>query len=258
MYPYPILTLGKLSIHLYGVMIALGLLGCFAVLFLYTKKKKIDEKFVDFLFYNGVASIVLGFLGAMLFQAFYNYLDNPEEGFRFGSGMTFIGGLIIGAAVFLSVYFIFRKRLTARLVDVISIVPCCILIAHAFGRIGCLFAGCCYGVETDSIFGMQFVGLSHPVHPTQLYEAIFLFIMFGVCSYLVLKHDYQHNLSLYLLTYGIFRFLLEFVRGDDRGSFIAGLSPSQFWSLVMVVLSVGVYFAMRYLLQRRAKELQLK
>ena len=254
MYPYPILTLGQLEVHLYGVLIAIGLLACFIVLFTYSKACGIDEHFVDFLFYNGIAAIVLGFGGAMLFQAFYNFLDNPAAGFRLGSGMTFIGGLIAGVAVFLIGYFIFRPRLKGRLIDALSMVPCCILIAHAFGRIGCFFAGCYYGVETDSFLGVQFPFLDHPVHPTQLYEAAFLFVMFGVCTYLLLKWNFQHNLSLYLVTYGIFRFLIEYVRGDERGSFVTGLSPSQFWSIGMIAAGVAVYFGMRYLLKLREQE----
>ncbi len=253
MFPNPILTLGNIKVYLYGVMIAIGLLCCFAVLFLYAKKMKINEKFLDFVFYDGIASIVIGFIGATLFQSFYNWLDNPEEGFQIGSGMTFIGGLIFGAGTFLIIYMIFRKKLAGKLMDILPIAPCCILVAHAFGRIGCFCSGCCYGKVTDSFLGVQFPHLPAPVHPTQLYEAAFLFIMFGVCSYLLLKHKYQYTLSLYLFSYGIFRFLLEFVRGDERGEFILGIPPSQFWAIVMVALAFVVYFAMRYFIRKDAQ-----
>lgn len=238
-----------LNVHMYGIMIAIGVLVCFVVLFLYSKKIGINEKFVDFIFYDGVAAIVLGFLAATLFQAFYNYREHPELGFRFGSGMTFMGGLIGGAVVFLGLYFLFRKRLPGRLIDILSVLPCCITVAHGFGRIGCFFAGCCYGKETDSFLGVKFPNLPNPVHPTQLYEAAFLFILFGVLSYLLLKKHFRYNLSVYLAAYAIFRFAIEFVRGDDRGAYFFGglLSPSQFWSIIMLVLSVGVYFLTRYL-----------
>ena len=59
-----------LGIHLYGVMIAVGILACFVVLFYYSKKKAVNPAFVDFVFYNGIAAIVLGFLSAALFQLF--------------------------------------------------------------------------------------------------------------------------------------------------------------------------------------------
>lgn len=214
-----------LNIHMYGVMIAVGILCAFLTLFYLTKKKGVDVRFTDFIFYNGIASIVVGFGFATLFQSTYNYIKNPSAGFELGSGMTFIGGLIGGVACFLAIYFIFRKKYTTRLYEVISLLPCSILIAHAFGRIGCFFAGCCYGKETDSFLGVQFPNLPHPVHPTQLYEAAFLFVLFAVSVYLILKKDFKHNLSLYLIAYGVFRFLIEYVRGDDRGELVGFVSP---------------------------------
>ena len=242
-----------LNIHMYGVMIAVGILCAFLTLFYLTKKKGVDVRFTDFIFYNGIASIVVGFGFATLFQSTYNYIKNPSAGFELGSGMTFIGGLIGGVACFLAIYFIFRKKYTARLYEVISLLPCGILIAHAFGRIGCFFAGCCYGKETDSFLGVQFPDLPHPVHPTQLYEAAFLFVLFAVSVYLILKKDFKHNLSLYLIAYGVFRFLIEYVRGDDRGALVGFVSPSQFWSIFMVVAGVAIIFVMNRILNKAAQ-----
>ena len=242
-----------LNIHMYGVMIAVGILCAFLTLFYLTKKKGVDVRFTDFIFYNGIASIVVGFGFATLFQSTYNYIKNPSAGFELGSGMTFIGGLIGGVACFLAIYFIFRKKYTARLYEVISLLPCSILIAHAFGRIGCFFAGCCYGKETDSFLGVQFPDLPHPVHPTQLYEAAFLFVLFAVSVYLILKKDFKHNLSLYLIAYGVFRFLIEYVRGDDRGELVGFVSPSQFWSIFMVVAGVAIIFVMNRILNKAAQ-----
>ncbi len=241
MWPYPLI--GDF-LYLYGIMIAVGVVAAFAVLFLYAKKFKIQDKFTDFVFYNAIASIVIGFLSAALFQAFYNWLENPEAGFKIGQGITFIGGLIGGAACFLIIYFIFRKRYESKLTDVLSIVPCAILIAHGFGRIGCFFAGCCYGKETDCFLGVKFPNLPEKVHPTMLYEAAFLFIMFAVCTFLLFKFKFKHNMSIYLISYGIFRFAIEYLRGDPRGSFIPGVSPSQFWSIGMVLLGIGLWIGL--------------
>ena len=234
------------NVHMYGIMIAVGILGTFITLFTLAKNKKVDSKFTDYLFYNGIVAIVLGFGAATVVQALYNYIDNPAAGFRLGSGMTFIGGLIGGVVTFMLSYFIFRKRFNTRLYQVVSIVPPCILIAHAFGRIGCFFAGCCYGKVTDSFLGVKFPHLALPVHPTQLYEAAFLFIMFGVCTFLVVKYDFKHNLSLYLISYGVFRFLIEYLRGDERGELVGFISPSQFLSIFMVLGGVALIFLFRY------------
>ncbi len=255
---YPDKLIPGLNVNLYGVMIAVGLLACFGVLFYFSKRKGLDSRYTDFIFYDAVFSIVFGFLSAALFQAFYNYLENPEQGFRIGSGITFIGGLIGGVVAFLVIYFIFRKHTHGKLTDILSIAPCCILIAHAFGRLGCLFAGCCHGeyLGENYVFGGIFMrpnsGPDGYYVPIQLYESLFLFILFGVCSYLVLKKDFRHNLSIYLICYGIFRFVNEFFRSDSRGQFIGSLSPSQFWSIVMVIAGVGVYFLLEYIYNKRA------
>lgn len=243
-----------LNIHMYGIMIAIGVLCAFATLSVVAKKKSIDGKFTDFVFYNGLVSIAVGFGSAALFQAVYDYIENPSAGFHFNGGLTFIGGLIGGVICFLLIYAFYRRKYTARLYQIISILPCSILIAHAFGRVGCFFAGCCYGKETDSFLGVQFPDLPNPVHPTQLYEAAFLFLMFAICLYFVIKMDFKHNLSVYLMAYGIFRFFLEYLRDDHRGALVGSISPSQFWSVLMVVAGVVVIFTVRRIYRKAAKD----
>ena len=253
MYPYELF----LGVNLYGIMVAVGILCCFGVLYLYSKAKGLDGRFTDFVFYNGVFSIAVGFFFAALFQGFYNYLENPKNGFSLSGGITFIGGLIGGASCFLIVYFIFRKHTHGKLTDILALAPCCILIAHAFGRLGCLFAGCCHGayLGQDPVSGGILMDPPSAIKgyyvPIQLYEAIFLFVVFAICSYLLLKKDFKHNLSVYLISYGIFRFIVEYFRTDNRGQFIGSLSPSQFWSIVMVVIGVALIFLLNYVFKKR-------
>lgn len=262
MLPNPIIEfpLGttSIAIHMYGVMIAIGIIfALFPVLYGYSKKLKIDPKLTDFVYYNAIISIALGFGSAALFQATYDYIENPAAGFNLGSGITFLGGLIGGVATFMIIYAIFRKKLNIRLIDILSVIPCSILIGHAFGRIGCFFAGCCYGKPTNSFLGVLFPGHVVKVHPTQLYEAAFLLILFAICSFLILKFRFKHNMSVYLIAYGIFRFSLEFLRDDDRGQLVAGVSPSQFWSLLMVAMGIGLVFLVNYFSKKREAELAI-
>lgn len=258
MYSKALFTVFSRPVTLYGIMIGIGLLVAFGVLSVYAKKKKVDEGFVDFIFYVSVFTVLFGFASASLLQSFYNYLKNPDGGFHLG-GLTFLGGFVGGAVLFLGAYFLFwKKKKTARLLDLISILPCCILVGHAFGRIGCFFAGCCYGKETTGFFsflGVKFPGLYEKVYPTQLFESAFLFLMFAITSLLLLKKDFKYNLPVYLISYGVFRFLIEFIRGDDRGKFIGAISPSQFWSILMVLAGVGTIFLLKYLFKKRAKEM---
>ena len=69
--------------------------------------------------------------------------------------------------------------------------------------------------------------------------------MFAICMVLYLKKDFKYNLPLYLIAYGIFRFLIEYVRNDSRGELIGAVSPSQFWSIVMVVIGIALIFYLR-------------
>ncbi|MBE7084938.1 MAG: prolipoprotein diacylglyceryl transferase [Clostridiales bacterium] len=243
--------------HLYGIMIAVGILCCFLLLFYYAKKAKLQSKFTDFVFYNAIISIAIGFFSAALFQATYNYIDNPENGFNLKGGVTFIGGLIGGVACFLIVYAIVRKRFESKLLDILSFAPCCITVAHGFGRIGCLFAGCCHGSLTDAWYGIYMdtnkFGYAKVV-PTQLFEALFLFALCAIIFLLVMKWKFKHGLSVYLVSYGIFRFCIEYARDDSRGGFIPGISPSQFWSICMVVIGIGLIFLVEYLWKKRKRE----
>ena len=229
---------------MYGIMVAVGVLAAFTVLYLYGKKLNFTQKFSDFIFYNALFSIVVGFGSAALFQAVYDYIENPSAGFSIGGNITFIGGLIGGVVFFLAVYFIVRKRIDGSISQVLLVAPCAITVAHGFGRIGCFFAGCCYGKPTDSFLGVTFPEIGYPVHPTQLYEAAFLFVIFAIMSYLLLAKGFKHNMSVYLIAYGIFRFAIEFLRDDSRGALVSGISPSQFWAVCMVVIGVALVFVM--------------
>ena len=249
MLPDPILTLGPLKVHMYGLMIAVGVLCAFVLMQVLSKKKNLDPRFVDFLFYTSVVSTMAAFGSAVLFQAIYDFIQDPGKHETFfgylGDGMTFIGGLIGALIVFLLAYVIFRKKLTGRLVDFLPILPCCITIAHAFGRVGCFFAGCCYGIHSDTCLDVQFPKLAESALPTQLYEAVFLFLLFGVLLFLLMKKNLIYTMSVYLISYGVFRFAIEFVRADERGSFIGALTPSQFWSVVMVLAGVLLIVIMK-------------
>ena len=113
---------------------------------------------------------------------------------------------------------------------------------HAWGRLGCFMAGCCHGLPTESFLGVQFPADSQacqlhglkPVHPTQLYEMAFL-IALGLATQL--RVPLHHRVMVYLVAYGTGRFLIEFVRGDNRGviDLIPSLSPSQHLAILFVI-----------------------
>ena len=209
MYPYEI---GGV-ITLYGILVGLGVLACFIVFWVLSKRDKVDPKYVDFISIDGIIAGGTGFGFAALFQSVYDYISHPELGFRY-TGLTFQGGLIGGAAVFLLLAYLFRKKFKGKLIDVVSTVPLGILLGHSIGRVGCFMAGCCYGRTTDSWIGVRFIDpetgerMAEKVIPTNLIEAVFLFAAFVVLLIIYLKKRHPYNLPLYMILYGIFRFMI--------------------------------------------------
>ena len=127
-------------------------------------------------------------------------------------------------------------------------------VAHALGRIGCLMAGCCHGAKTDAWYGIYMPALKAKVVPLQLYEAIFLFALSAWFIYRLFK-GMAGNLPLYMASYGVWRFAIEFLRDDDRGSTVVDfLTPSQFIALLMIVGAVLLFFGQRYLMKKQSEK----
>ena len=226
---------------MYSVFMFIGILACFALLYLYMKKNNLKRNYILDSLILACISIALGILSAALFQFIFDSLKENSTNPIFS--MTFFGGLIGGVITFIIGYFLYMKKRypdNSFIKDIVIIAPACITIAHAFGRIGCFMAGCCHGIETDSILGVRFPGLEHNVYPTQLFEAIFLFLLSSILFYLAYKHKFKYTFTIYLISYGIFRFLIEFIRGDDRGAFLGILSPSQVISIICILIGIGI------------------
>jgi phosphatidylglycerol:prolipoprotein diacylglycerol transferase len=185
-------------------------------------------------------------------------------------GLAYYGGFIGATAS--SWYLLKRDRFPFwRAADMAGIV---IPVGLAFGRMGCLLAGCCFGVRTASAVGMSFPPnspasefqwkagelasqhlWSFPVHPTQIYESIVSLLIGAVCLVYVhprKRYDGQVFLS-FVAMYAVARFFLEFWRSDDRGA-IFGLSTSQLIGLVLAPVAVALHVALR---RRMAAQPQL-
>ncbi len=237
----------------YSILFLIGIGAAFLLFNIYMNKRGIDKKLKYAYFIVAVVAILGGIISAMVFQMIFDALKG--EKIRWFA-MTFYGGLIGGAVIFILLnQFVLRKKyLDANLTDLLIVAPAAITVAHGFGRIGCFCAGCCYGIETDSIFGVKFPLLANPRYPTQLFEAAFLFILTGVLFYLALKQQSLLTMPIYLLSYGMFRFLIEFIRGDDRGAYFLSLSPSQWLSILFVISAIILFI----ILDKRKKHVNVK
>ena len=170
-------------------------------------------------------------------------VSSPEEFFMlmeiiFGGGV-FYGGLLGG----LTASFIYIKVKKLALWDYADCGAACIPLFHSFARVGCFFAGCCYGKECSLGFASKanefipdVVGVTR--FPVQLLEA-FLNLMLSIAIFYMLKKGCAKGrlIFIYLSVYSIIRFNLEFLRGDAMRGIWFGVSTSQWVSIILLVLS---------------------
>ena len=248
MYPYEILF----GLDLYILLISVGVIACMLFIRLQADWRGLKAGLQNLVLLNTVAAVVLGYGFAVLFQAFYNYMAKGTFEIANDTGSTFYGGLIGGTAVFIIIYFavghfLFPDGYHVRHFRTISdIAPACITVAHGFGRLGCLMAGCCHGAPTHAWYGIEMVHLGYKVVPVQLFEALFLFVLSAVLLILFRKGK-RYELPIYMLAYAVWRFVAEMLRGDYRGATVVDfLSPSQLISVLLlaggaVLLGIELY-----------------
>ena len=235
------------GITLYDLLVALGAAMALVVFRLLSDRLHLSAKKTNLALFGGVIGFLVGLGAAVLLQAFYNYMAGEAFAIAENTGSTFYGGLLGGTLGFLAIYLGAGSRLLppkeAResLPIVSSAAACSIAVAHAMGRIGCFFAGCCHGIETDSVFGIYMPSVGARVLPTQLIESAFLFALFALL-FVRCARGKQDGFFLYLTAYGVFRFFIEYLRGDYRGaSLVSFLTPSQLVALLMVAVGISYY-----------------
>lgn len=231
MYPTIHITLPS-----YAVLASIG--GFAVVLFLYFRIEKYLLSFADFLKMFCV-SIVCGFVGSRVIYLFSrlswllkNFSVQHLISTVIGGGLVFYGGLL---GVLLGIH-IYCKKHNISSKNIYNMIAPAIPLFHFFGRIGCFMSGCCYGVELKSAINL-FGVIQFDRIPTQLIEALFEVLLFVVLLVLQRKNDEKDYLKVYMITYAIFRFLIEFLRGDTIRGFYFGLSTSQ-----IIALSVLAFY----------------
>ena len=249
------------GIDLYLICLCLAIIAALAIFRILADKMKISAKLQNLCLYIAVGAIFFGYLSAVFFQALYNIKPYGEFAINKSTGATFYGGLIGGAAFFLLLYFTVGKKMFAEsrehvksFFKIADIAACSITLAHAIGRIGCLMAGCCHGKPTNAWFGIRMVtgvfvapdgekiDIVQKVVPTQLFETLFLL---AVLAYLIARiaDKQSYCLQVYMCIYGVWRFIIEFMRDDYRGAtFISSLTPSQLTAIVMVLGGILLIF----------------
>lgn len=253
-----------MSVHWYGICVAVGFLTS---LLLLQYKRKYAGMTSDQIFDMSLIVIIGGIAGARLFyviQFHEQFRGNFLKIFRIDQGgLVFYGGFIVAALVIF--YYIRRKKLVfSRILDICA--PA-MAVGHAFGRIGCLIQGCCYGMPCKS-FGItypagsapaarypdmttivtnmkatgQAAASSLPLLPVQLFEAVGNLLL-GIIALLLFKKIRKsgHIAAFYFFGYGLLRFVLEFFRGDHADTILFHLTRAQLIGLC-IMLPAGAFF----------------
>ncbi|MBI5343279.1 MAG: prolipoprotein diacylglyceryl transferase [Deltaproteobacteria bacterium] len=236
-----LLKIGSLKIYSYGVFVAIGFLAALWVAGREIERKGLDrERFYDLGFWVVIAAIA----GARIFHVLVywdHYRYDPSEIVKlWNGGLVFYGGFI--AALAASAWFLRRHRMTFLPVADASAIG--IPLGLAFGRIGCTAAGCCYGKFTTLPWAVVFTNpaslapLHVPLHPTQIYESLAAFAIFGGL-YATRDRFETPGMRFWtlLIVYGVVRSFLELFRDDPRG-FLGPISESQVVSAVLITYAV--------------------
>lgn len=249
---HPVLfELGSITIYSYGFFIALG--AVVGLIYMAREGKSNFGTNYDQSNSLFIYIVVAAYLGGKVFFFFENpsyYLKNFGQLFS-GNGFVFFGSLLFSIPTML---WFFRKNKipTLPMLDIMAIVTC---IVHGFGRIGCFMAGCCHGKPTNSFLSVVFTNpicqaepLNTPLHPTQLYEAGFIFLLMVILLRLKKHKNFDGQLFLtYLIAYSFGRSLLEVLRGDEERGFLVKdiLSHSQFISIIVIAAALYFYVKLR-------------
>jgi phosphatidylglycerol:prolipoprotein diacylglycerol transferase len=258
MYPR-LLELGPLTVYSYGVLLAAAYL---LALYFAVRRARAFGLDGDRVLDLGIYIIISALVGAkllLLIVDFDYFRRQPAELWTLArSGGVFYGGLVL--AFLVGLWYVRKHRLPVW--PTADAIAPGIALGHVVGRFGCLLAGCCYGTPTSLPWGVTFtdafaasnVGtpLHVALHPTQMYEAG---TEFAILAFLLLterfwRHRAGWTFWVYILLYGISRFLVEMFRGDPRGMTM-GFSTSQVISMVLVPLSLLMLFL---LARRKADE----
>ncbi|HEY3374337.1 MAG TPA: prolipoprotein diacylglyceryl transferase [Candidatus Aquicultor sp.] len=237
--------IGPLTIHTYGVAMAIAFLVAVILIRSEAKRKGFNP---DIAYDIVLFAMIGGILGARIVYVidfWSEFASNVAQIFAiWQGGLVFYGGLIGGALAVVG-YVKLRKLPVGKIADMVA--PS-LALGSAIGRLGCFANGCCYGKETTLPWGVTFNNaesfarpLGIPLQPTQLYEFAYNIVTLGVLLWLRPRIKSDGMLFWVFITlYGLFRFIVEFFRANP--AFLLGMSASQAFSIVMFISGITVIF----------------
>ncbi len=237
-----LLEIGKINVYAWGFMLAVAVIVAVVGITRIFDAKGYEKDFALDLI---IIMVVSGLFGArLLYVLIYQremFFNDPLIFFSFQGGfygLVWYGGFF-GGLIACIIYTFKKKQSFWEIADILA--PFAAL-GYAIVRIGCFLNGCCYGKVTDSIFGVVFPYIDLlPRHPTQLYSSTAnILIFFFLLWFLPRKKFGGQVLLIYLMSYSIYRFIVEFFRADLV--MYGPLSTSQTYSVVLFVTAVILYW----------------
>lgn len=245
------LQLGPFAIRWYALAYIVGFLGAYQYFKYMLARHPLagyGQKQLDQLFMLTILGVIIG--GRLGFVLFYNlgyYLNNPLEIIKtWEGGMAFHGGLI-GVAIAL---FIHKKLSHTDAIDIADRIAPGVCIGLFFGRIANFINGELWGRVTDAPWGMVFPYAGPlPRHPSQLYEAALEGLVLFVILHLISRYSFAkyRNSGVFLMGYGVFRFIIEYFREPDayaqvQGGLYSVISQGQLLCIPMILLGLWLIF----------------
>lgn len=234
--------LGPITLHMYGLMMAIGFASALASCLYRGKKRGLSEDICYGIFYCAIVGGLLGCRILYYITEIPHIIKDPSMLWDFSVGYVVYGGIIGGILI----NYFYCKKKKAHFMDYFDLVMPAVAMAQGFGRIGCFCAGCCYGRPTDAWWGITFKNSQMAPNgvsliPTQLISAAGDFIFAAVLWYYYMRKPKTGKpAAAYLMLYGVGRFIIEFFRNDYRGN-IGFLSTSQLISIGIVAIGVILF-----------------
>lgn len=236
----------SLVISCYTSAILISILISLLIAYVETRRYKLPlTALPPVAFWAILAGIIGGRIFNIIFYEWEYFLAKPYAALFGNSGWMYYGSEIFGLIAVIICLRIYKLPILHPL-DICGMV---LFIAHSVGRVGCFLNGCCYGFPTDSFLGVKFPNLSSHVHPTQLYEAIPLFLAF-IILWILRKRIQIPGLifAIYLIIDGVQRFIGEFYRVEGYKTGILNISPSQHIAVISFFIGsiLLIYVVLRF------------
>ncbi len=235
---HPLLfSFGPLRLYSYGLFVATGVL---AAILMIRRNARVSGLNPDISVDLAMTTVISGFTGARIFYVieFWDYFKNsPLDVLKiWQGGIVLYGGLMGGLLGFI----LFIKLSKLSFLTMLDLFVPATALAQGFGRLGCFMNGCCFGRSCDLPWAVKFSFLEAKVHPTQIYESIFCFLLAVFLYRLWKKKPAVGTVSFaYFTIYPVGRFIIEFFRGDSNRLFY--LTPAQWVSIVFIVVSFAFW-----------------